>query len=141
MKDQAGVWDAYIAGPVGESLLVPVNSYGRLLRVQLAGQDFLQLAEVQIYGMPGTPDQWPKAAPGGTAGAGETFSLAWRDGGPSTVNGRLYYTWPATTLMSTSAGSSAHPFNLGISSSAGNVTESGQTEKTDGGLHDQGQEA
>lgn len=47
--DQAGVAAIPVAGPVGESITVGVNRPGRYLRIQLAGQDYLQLAEVEVF--------------------------------------------------------------------------------------------
>lgn len=49
---QSGVTDVHIAGVAGRQTDLAIGTTGRYVRVQLAGQNFLQLAEVQIYGAP-----------------------------------------------------------------------------------------
>lgn len=48
----AATWSTRFAGPAGdlERLAVP-DIEGRQLRIQLAGTDFLQLAEVEVIGV------------------------------------------------------------------------------------------
>lgn len=48
-RNQAGVTAIPIPGPVGQSTTIGVNRPGRYVRVQLAGKDYLQLAEVEIF--------------------------------------------------------------------------------------------
>jgi hypothetical protein len=51
-QNQTGVWSSYFSGQVGGSTTITVNRTGRYLRVQLAGNDRLSLAEVQVLGEP-----------------------------------------------------------------------------------------
>jgi YVTN family beta-propeller protein len=49
---QVGVLDLPFPGTAGQQTNIAVNTSGRYVRVQLSNQDFLQLAEVQIFGSP-----------------------------------------------------------------------------------------
>ncbi|MGC9400243.1 MAG: LamG-like jellyroll fold domain-containing protein [Anaerolineae bacterium] len=49
VRNQPDVWEYYHAGPVGAKIELPVNRTGRYARVQLAGSNFLSLAEVQVW--------------------------------------------------------------------------------------------
>src|SRR6266498_824088 len=51
-QNLAGVWNSYFSGQVGTSTTITVNRMGRYVRVQLAGNDRLSLAEVQVLGEP-----------------------------------------------------------------------------------------
>jgi hypothetical protein len=51
-QNQAGVWSSYQSGTVGASTTITVNRTGRYIRVQLAGNDRLSMAEVEIMGVP-----------------------------------------------------------------------------------------
>ena len=53
---QAGVSSYYTSGPVGAGTEIPIYRSGRYVRVQLAGDNYLHLAEVEVYG--GTGVQW-----------------------------------------------------------------------------------
>ncbi len=44
------VWKQHITGPAGRETTLPVGSSGRYVRVQLAGQNWLSLAEVEVLG-------------------------------------------------------------------------------------------
>ena len=55
---------------------MPVGERGRYVRVQLAGANNLQLAEVQVWGWPGEPGLWPKDVPANIDG--KTFKITWR---------------------------------------------------------------
>jgi hypothetical protein len=48
--DQPGVWSEYYKNMEGVSTGISVNRTGRYVRVQLAGADYLSLAEVEIFG-------------------------------------------------------------------------------------------
>jgi RHS repeat-associated protein len=54
---QPGVSNYYTAGPVGTMVEVSVNRSGRYVRVQLAGDNYLHLAEVEVLGG-GTVVRW-----------------------------------------------------------------------------------
>lgn len=57
------VWtDFFHPGPAGDALSVAVNLPARYVRVQLRGADYLQLAEVEVYGA-----EPPSGTPGETA--------------------------------------------------------------------------
>ncbi len=82
------VWSHYEANEAGRPTTIAVGQYGRVVRVQLDHSDALNLAEVQVYGMPGTPDQWPKAiSPDPLTAAANSFTLSWRTG-PSTTTAK-----------------------------------------------------
>jgi YVTN family beta-propeller protein len=51
---QQGVTDFAIAGAADSQTDIAINRQGRYVRVQLAGQGILQLAEVQVFGQPRT---------------------------------------------------------------------------------------
>jgi len=127
------------AGPVAQKVLIPVNAYGRVVRVQLDHQDFLNIAEVQVYGMPGTPDQWPKKAPQGTLASGDSFTLTWRDERETDkereqqVKGTLYHVWKSD-LRQTGPGSAGLGFDLGATGSQDYVTGIGDSEKYSAGM-------
>lgn len=106
------VWHYAAPGQAGASTMAPVNRHGRYVRVQLAGAAAanLQLAEVQVYGMPGAVDQWPTTRPiTGT----DTFQVTWPGGRTQTVNGQLLYSRQGLQL-GLRAGSGAGEFDLGI---------------------------
>ena len=50
--NQAGVADYYYQGAVGQNIEFNIGRTGRYVRVQLAGTNFLSLAEVQVMGTP-----------------------------------------------------------------------------------------
>ena len=50
-QTQAGVTNFYTAGAGGSSTLVNLNRSGRYVRVQLSGNNYLSLAEVQVQGI------------------------------------------------------------------------------------------
>jgi uncharacterized repeat protein (TIGR01451 family) len=142
MKDQPDVsFTNYIIGSVGVSVTIPVSGYGRLVRIQLDHRDFLHMAEVQVYGTPGTPDRWPKVAPAGTVGSGDSFTLTWRDERYPTderkqqVSGSLYYVYSdkLAKLVSGPGGSGDH-FDIEQGSEQGYVTESGDAVKYSVGM-------
>ncbi len=51
-QNQLGVSDYHLPGDASESNVVPVGRLGRYVRVQLAGKNFLNLAEVEIMATP-----------------------------------------------------------------------------------------
>lgn len=51
-NNQPDVWNAYSEGIGGNSKDIPVSVSGRYVRIQLAGADYLSLAEVEVIGYP-----------------------------------------------------------------------------------------
>ena len=98
------VWHHYEAEEAGMPTTITVQQYARMVRVQLAGTNALNLAEVQVYGRPGTPDQWPATMKQGDG----TFDLGWRIGGTSgvtlTVPGQVYMTWTLDSMYASAGG-------------------------------------
>jgi uncharacterized repeat protein (TIGR01451 family) len=96
LRNNTSVWKKFVSGEAGRPTVVPVDGYGRYVRVQLFGPDaspadgnnpgganitatsknYLDMAELQVFGMPGTVDQWPVARPiTGTT----SFKVVWPD--------------------------------------------------------------
>ena len=50
LVNDASVWRYYSSGQAPSKLDIPANLNGRYVRVQLAGTNYLTLAEVQVYG-------------------------------------------------------------------------------------------
>jgi hypothetical protein len=48
--NDATIWRSYRSAAAGSTLSIPASTNGRYVRVQLAGTNFLQLAEVQVFG-------------------------------------------------------------------------------------------
>jgi hypothetical protein len=64
LANDATVWDKWVSGEAGRPTILTVGQYGRKLRIQRetgSTATVMNIAEVQVYGRPGTPDQWPKA--------------------------------------------------------------------------------
>ena len=53
LLSQSNLFHVYLAGEQGAETVVPVNSAGRYVRVQLAGTSALSLAEVEVMGVAG----------------------------------------------------------------------------------------
>lgn len=49
LADQ-NIWSHHVAGVAGRETTVPVDAEGRYVRIQLAGQNWLSLAEVEVFG-------------------------------------------------------------------------------------------
>jgi uncharacterized repeat protein (TIGR01451 family) len=101
LKQNGGLWKQYVPGEAGRPAIVPVNARGRYIRVQLFGPDagpcntrhadpdpcnpaitatasgYLDMAELQVYGMPGAVDQWPRAQP--VSAGSDKLTLTWPD--------------------------------------------------------------
>ncbi|MBM4430077.1 MAG: DUF11 domain-containing protein, partial [Chloroflexi bacterium] len=120
-----GIWNHHVTGQGGRPTTVAVNRTGRYVRVQLAGTNYLHMAEVQVWGTPGMVDQWPTARPVTTTVA-NTFQLAWPGGLQQTVNGQLLYTWNGSQL-GIAPSSGAAEFDLGLGKEGETVNE-GSTE-------------
>lgn len=119
------VWHHQEAGTAGRTTTIPVNDYGRYVRVQLAGANYLQLAEVQIYGMPGAVDQWPTGRP---ITATNSFQLSWPGGLQQVVNGQVLYTRKGNQL-GVRAGSGAAEFEVGLAREGEQVQEGSSSDK------------
>lgn len=101
LANDPNVWSYRNTGQMGTPSVIPVNHHGRFLRVQLAGSNYLQLAEVQVYGVPGTPDQWPISRPVTSTNelTGESnFTITWPGGRQQSVPGNAIYARWGTTL-------------------------------------------
>ncbi len=53
--NQPGVSNYYVGSPAGRPLLIAAGGTGRYVRIQLAGSNYLSIAEVEVFGQPGTP--------------------------------------------------------------------------------------
>ncbi len=65
-RGQAGVSGYFVAGTAATPTTVAVGRSGRYVRVQLAGRNYLSLAEVQVWrgdGTPGVPSPSPSPSP------------------------------------------------------------------------------
>ena len=47
---QPGIWSSHNRGTAGRTTEIRVNAQGRYVRIQLAGTNWLQLAEVEVFG-------------------------------------------------------------------------------------------
>ena len=47
---QSGIWSNHNSGTAGRTTEIKVNAQGRYVRIQLAGTNWLQLAEVEVFG-------------------------------------------------------------------------------------------
>jgi large repetitive protein len=54
LQADSTIWRSAFPGTVGTSQGIPVNASGRYVRVQLAGANFLSLAELQVFGAAGS---------------------------------------------------------------------------------------
>lgn len=126
------VWHHDDTGQAGRPTTVPVNRPGRYVRIQLAGStaNYLNLAEVQVYGMPGAVDQWPTSQPMTTT---DGFQLTWPGGIQQTVNGQVLYARQGSQLA-LRASSGAGEFDLGIAQEGQYVSEGSTADKTTLGL-------
>lgn len=81
--NQQGVWSNFNAAYPNPSLSVAVNRTGRYIRLQLAGQATINLAELKVFGSPATPPQGNvPAAPlslTATASSATSIALSWTD--------------------------------------------------------------
>jgi uncharacterized repeat protein (TIGR01451 family) len=91
------VWQAFVSGNAGRPSVIPVDHHGRYVRVQLKNPNYLDMAELQVFGMPGAVDQWPKAVPSSTGAAGDQFTLTWPD--PNAAGGQIVQTVPGKLLV------------------------------------------
>ena len=124
------VWNHHVTGAAERTATLPVNRHGRYVRVQLAGENYLQLAEVQVYGMPGAVDQWPTAQPVTTT---SSFQLSWPGGLQQAVSGQLLYARKGPQLA-VRAGSGAADFDLGLESEGEYVQEGSSSDKNTLGM-------
>lgn len=67
LSQSPGVFGYFNAGKIGPMTSIPVGRPGRFVRIQLTGTDYLQLAEVEVYGddLPSqpTPDSSSSTTP------------------------------------------------------------------------------
>ncbi len=81
--NQPGVWNSFNAAYPNPSISISVNRTGRYIRLQLAGQAIINLAEMQILGSPiSSPSENIPAMPSSlsaTAGSASAITLNWTD--------------------------------------------------------------
>jgi uncharacterized repeat protein (TIGR01451 family) len=101
------------------------------VRVQLAAPTpgSLELAEVQVYGMPGAVDQWPTSAPLTTTGS---LLLAWPNGLQQPVPGELLYT--SHSPVSVGVGAGSQQWSIGMGKESERVTEGSTASKGSVGM-------
>jgi hypothetical protein len=116
----AGVWNYHVTGQAGRPTVVPVGREGRYVRVQLAGTNYLHLAEVQVFGVPGAVDQWPTTHP--ITGTTSAFTLVWPSGQQQAVAGQVIYTRKGTQL-GLRPGLGGQDFDMGLAQEGEQVTE------------------
>lgn len=123
------VWHHYVPGPAGRTTTIATETeYGRYVRVQLDHQDYLNLAEVQVWGLPGEPKSWPRARPVAN-GDNSAFTLTWPGGATQSVPGQLLHAWQSPTYKWVARGSNASEFSIGITQEGETIT-SGSTAST-----------
>ncbi|HWP96169.1 MAG TPA: discoidin domain-containing protein [Syntrophomonadaceae bacterium] len=66
LAGRSDVFTYYHQGTIGTTLDIPVNCSGRYVRVQIDHQEWLHLAEVQV---------WSSGTPSGEGGGGESFPI------------------------------------------------------------------
>ncbi len=93
----AGVWNHFVGPAQGTTSTMPVGQRGRYVRVQLAGANYLQLAEVQVWGWPGEPELWPKGVPANIDD--ETFKITWRNDREQAVPGQLVHVYNGNATL------------------------------------------
>ena len=127
------VWHHYVSGAAGKTTTIPVDEYGRYLRVQLTGQNYLQLAEVQVWGTPGEPKLWPSAKP--ASSSTEKFTLTWPGNRTQEVQGQLLYTWPSdATNKYVGKGVYGTEFEIGLGQEGETITGGSTSNKAKLGM-------
>ncbi len=128
------IWHHYVSGAAGRTTTIPTESeYGRYVRVQLDHQDYLNLAEVQVWGLPGEPKFWPRARPTSTNN-NQSFVLTWPGGATQTVPGQLLHTWQSSTYKWVAKGASASEFSIGIIQEGETITSGSTASTTSAGM-------
>ena len=119
------IWHHYKAGAAGRTTTIPVGAYGRYLRVQLTGTDYLSMAEVQVWGLPGEPKLWPRTRP--TSSSSDKFTLTWSGNRTQEIPGQLLYTWPSdVSYKYVGKGVYGSEFSIGLDQE-GDVINEGST--------------
>ena len=137
LANDKSIWHEEHSGVAAEPTIIPVGEYGRIVRIQLGdavAKNYLELAEVKIYGMPGLPFQWPSAPPQGALGSGSSFNLTWPSGKQQTVAGTLYGRWPENAALGVQCGVGNIPFTFGKGVEGEDVMASGTDQKYGLGL-------
>jgi uncharacterized repeat protein (TIGR01451 family) len=130
------IWNTFIAGEAGRPTIVPVDHHGRYLRVQLQNANYLDMSELQVYGMPGAVDQWPMAEP--ASSNNDAFTLTWRD--PNLAGGELVQTIPGQLLVvdadktSVAASTTLQESSIGFGQENETITGNKTAEKMSVGL-------
>ena len=140
----SGVWKKFVSGLAGRPSVIPVQKYARYVRVQLYGpnpapaapsdNNYLDLAELEVYGRPGTPDQWPMAVTAGSSPLpASSFTLTWRDGRTQTLQRPLNLLWTGAPFI-TGRGSDDVGFLTGVGGNRQAVQGSGNSKEWTVGL-------
>ncbi len=128
------VWHHYVTGPAGRTTTIPTESeHGRYVRVQLDHQDYLHLAEVQVWGLPGEPKDWPRARPASTNN-NQSFTLTWPGGATQSVPGQLLHAWQSPTYKWAARGASGAEFSIGITQEGETITSGSTASTTSAGM-------
>lgn len=121
LLDDPNVWAFKVKEQAGRPTTVPVGTTGRYVRVELEGKNNLNMAEVQVYGRPGSVDLWPTTKP--VTSTTSSFLLNWPDGKQQSVEGQIIYTRKGVQL-GVRPRSGAADFDIGLSSDGEQVNES-----------------
>jgi len=70
------IWKHHLAGQAGRETSIPVSAQGRYVRIQLAGQNWLSLAEVEVFGRE-TAGAMPPSARYASDGEGVPVTVFW----------------------------------------------------------------
>ncbi len=133
----AGVWNYHVTADQGGKLtmIVPVGQLGRYVRVQLAGVDYLQLAEVQVWGWPGEPGMWPRGVPANVDD--KTFKLTWPGGRVQNVPGQIVHVYNGNPQLVDAAMSGQGP-GLGVGHEGETITGGSTSHKSSLGMEIKG---
>jgi hypothetical protein len=143
LQNDSTVWSYHYTDAAAETFTIPLvttpaergKHYGRLVRIQLDHQDNLALAEVQVYGMPGTPDQWPKAiSPDSLTAPADSFTLTWRNGRTQKIARPLYLVVPYGSKMTNESGEGDNTILTGVGGERYTIQGSGGSESKNVGL-------
>lgn len=132
------IWNTFIAGKSGRPTVIPVDHHGRYVRVQrpIAKYIHLDIAELEVFGMPGAVDQWPKAQP--TSPDSDTLSLTWRD--PNLPAQQLVQTVPGQLLVvdfdktSVAASTTSQESTIGFGKEYESITGGATAQETSVGM-------
>ena len=135
LKDES-VWKHHEEEEAGTPTTITVQQFARVVRVQLASPyaSTLNLAEVQVYGRPGTPDQWPVSLKAGDG----TFDLGWRIGATrgitTTISQPVYMYWDPDLAIGTTSDGLPTEFVTGAGGEHSTLQGSGMSRSLEVGM-------